>query len=49
MKYKSDVRKQLEEEGYRIWGNVGDQWSDIKGDYLGNRTFKLPNPMYFVP
>ncbi|WVZ17381.1 hypothetical protein V8G54_010363 [Vigna mungo] len=49
VKYKSDVRKQLEEEGYRIWGNVGDQWSDIKGDYLGNRTFKLPNPMYFVP
>ncbi|XP_027337725.1 acid phosphatase 1 [Abrus precatorius] len=49
VKYKSDVRKQLQEEGYRIWGNVGDQWSDLQGDYLGNRTFKLPNPMYFVP
>ncbi|KAG4393016.1 hypothetical protein AAZX31_03G001300 [Glycine max] len=49
MKYKSDVRKQLQDQGYRIWGNVGDQWSDIQGDYLGNRTFKLPNPMYFVP
>lgn len=48
--YKSAIRKQLvEEEGYRIWGNVGDQWSDLQGDYLGNRTFKLPNPMYFVP
>ncbi|KAH1207229.1 Acid phosphatase 1 [Glycine max] len=45
MKYKSDVRKQLEDQGYRIWGNVGDQWSDIQGDYLGNRTFKLPNPI----
>ncbi|KAJ4832539.1 hypothetical protein Tsubulata_000100 [Turnera subulata] len=47
--YKSQIRKQLEEEGYRVWGNVGDQWSDLQGEYLGNRTFKLPNPMYFVP
>ncbi|PRQ42663.1 putative Acid phosphatase [Rosa chinensis] len=46
--YKSAIRKQLVEEGYRIWGNVGDQWSDLHGDYIGNRTFKLPNPMYFV-
>ncbi|KAG2686225.1 hypothetical protein I3760_10G166400 [Carya illinoinensis] len=49
VKYKSEIRKQLVEEGYRIWGNVGDQWSDLQGEYLGNRTFKLPNPMYFVP
>ncbi|KAL3839928.1 hypothetical protein ACJIZ3_024519 [Penstemon smallii] len=47
--YKSDIRKQLVEEGYRIWGNVGDQWSDLQGEYTGSRTFKLPNPMYFVP
>ncbi|XP_074353338.1 acid phosphatase 1 isoform X2 [Apium graveolens] len=47
--YKSEKRKQLVEEGYRIWGNVGDQWSDLQGDFIGNRTFKLPNPMYFVP
>ncbi|KAH6769385.1 HAD superfamily [Perilla frutescens var. frutescens] len=47
--YKSAVRKQLAEEGYRIWGNVGDQWSDLQGEYVGNRTFKLPNPMYFIP
>ncbi|GLT41717.1 hypothetical protein SLA2020_157610 [Shorea laevis] len=46
--YKSQVRKQLMEEGYRLWGNVGDQWSDLQGEYLGNRTFKIPNPMYFV-
>ncbi|XP_057735655.1 acid phosphatase 1-like isoform X2 [Arachis stenosperma] len=49
VKYKSEVRKQLEDEGYRIWGNVGDQWSDLQGNSPGNRTFKLPNPMYFVP
>ncbi|KAG8377149.1 hypothetical protein BUALT_Bualt09G0138500 [Buddleja alternifolia] len=47
--YKSEIRKQLVGEGYRIWGNVGDQWSDLQGDYAGNRTFKLPNPMYFIP
>ncbi|KAK6779963.1 hypothetical protein RDI58_022147 [Solanum bulbocastanum] len=47
--YKSEIRKKLVEEGYMIWGNIGDQWSDIQGDYVGIRTFKLPNPMYFVP
>ncbi|KAK9986332.1 hypothetical protein SO802_031283 [Lithocarpus litseifolius] len=47
--FKSEIRKQLVEEGYRIWGNVGDQWSDLQGEFTGNRTFKLPNPMYFVP
>ncbi|GAY32315.1 hypothetical protein CUMW_001760 [Citrus unshiu] len=47
--YKSEIRKQLLEEGYRIWGNIGDQWSDLQGECTGNRTFKLPNPMYFVP
>ncbi|MBA0664192.1 hypothetical protein Goklo_004237 [Gossypium klotzschianum] len=47
--FKSEVRKQLVEEGYRIWGNVGDQWTDLQGECLGNRTFKIPNPMYCVP
>ncbi|TXG57493.1 hypothetical protein EZV62_015322 [Acer yangbiense] len=47
--YKSEIRKQLMEEGYTLWGNVGDQWSDLQGECPGNRTFKLPNPMYFVP
>ncbi|KAK8631273.1 hypothetical protein V6N13_080028 [Hibiscus sabdariffa] len=47
--YKSAIRKQLMEQGYRIWGNVGDQWTDLQGECLGNRTFKLPNPMYCVP
>ncbi|KAK9069983.1 hypothetical protein SSX86_010381 [Deinandra increscens subsp. villosa] len=47
--YKSEMRRKLVEQGYRIWGNVGDQWSDLHGQYVGNRTFKLPNPMYYVP
>ncbi|KAE9600759.1 hypothetical protein Lal_00011216 [Lupinus albus] len=48
VRYKSRIRKELEEEGYRIWGNVGDQWSDLQGECLGKRTFKLPNPMYYI-
>lgn len=48
--YKSEIRRQLiMEQGYRIWGNVGDQWSDLQGNFTGDRTFKIPNPMYFVP
>uniref|UniRef100_A0A0D9VTN2 Acid phosphatase n=1 Tax=Leersia perrieri TaxID=77586 RepID=A0A0D9VTN2_9ORYZ len=48
--FKSAMRKRLvEEEGYRIRGNVGDQWSDLQGDYVGERVFKIPNPMYYVP
>nr|CAD1833102.1 unnamed protein product [Ananas comosus var. bracteatus] len=47
--FKSTIRKQLVAEGYRIRGNVGDQWSDLQGDCVGDRIFKIPNPMYFVP
>lgn len=47
--YKSAKRLVLEEEGYRIWGNMGDQWSDLKGYVTGERVFKVPNPMYFIP
>ncbi|XP_058192573.1 acid phosphatase 1-like [Rhododendron vialii] len=46
--YKSKKRTELVEAGYRIMGNMGDQWSDISSSNPGNRTFKLPNPMYYV-
>lgn len=49
VEFKSAVRRRLAEEGYRIRGNVGDQWSDLQGDCAGDRVFKVPNPMYFVP
>ncbi|KAI9159687.1 hypothetical protein LWI28_000937 [Acer negundo] len=48
VEYKSNERKQLEENGYRIIGNMGDQWSDLLGTNAGIRTFKLPDPMYYV-
>ena len=47
--FKTEARAKLVLEGYRIRGNVGDQWTDLSGDHPGDRTFKLPNPMYFVP
>ncbi|KAK4773441.1 hypothetical protein SAY87_028460 [Trapa incisa] len=48
MEYKSRERTNLVKAGYRILGNMGDQWSDILGDNVGSRTFKLPNPMFYI-
>lgn len=48
VKYKSGERKKLVDEGYRIVGNIGDQWSDLLGAPEGDRTFKLPDPMYYI-
>ncbi|GKC74851.1 acid phosphatase 1-like protein, partial [Tanacetum coccineum] len=31
--YKTKKRTQLVAEGYRVHGNMGDQWSDLIGDY----------------
>ncbi|XP_050231799.1 acid phosphatase 1-like [Mercurialis annua] len=47
--YKSSIRADLEKKGYRIVGNIGDQWSDLLGGSAGRRSFKLPNPMYYIP
>ncbi|CAK7357249.1 unnamed protein product [Dovyalis caffra] len=47
--YKSDKRDEMVKEGYKIIGNSGDQWSDLLGSSMSNRSFKLPNPMYFIP
>lgn len=46
--YKSAIRKQLSEQGYDIILNMGDQKSDLAGGYA-DKTFKLPNPYYFIP
>ncbi|XP_052143184.1 stem 28 kDa glycoprotein-like [Oryza glaberrima] len=49
VEYKSGERKKLEEEkGMVIIGNIGDQWSDLLGSPEGRRTFKLPNPAYYI-
>ncbi|XP_076919064.1 acid phosphatase 1-like [Bidens hawaiensis] len=46
--FKSDKRKEIMEEGYRIIGNSGDQLSDLLGSHVSMRSFKLSNPMYFI-
>ena len=46
--YKSATRAHIESLGYDIVGNFGDQFSDLKGGYA-DKTFKLPNPNYFLP
>ena len=46
--YKTATRQHIESLGYDIVANFGDQYSDLQGGY-SDRTFKLPNPMYFLP
>jgi len=45
--YKSGERKKIENEGYTIIANVGDQQSDLDGG-SAECTFKIPNPFYFI-
>ncbi|CAL5396814.1 unnamed protein product [Camellia sinensis] len=47
--YKPEKRNEMVEEGYRILGNSGDQWSDLLGSSVSIHSFKLPNPMYYIP
>jgi len=46
--YKTLTREHIQSLGYRIIGNFGDQYSDLRGGY-SVRRFKMPNPMYFIP
>ncbi len=46
--YKSGTRAHIESLGYDIVANFGDQFSDLNGGFA-NRTFKMPNPNYFLP
>jgi len=46
--YKTATRAHIEALGYDIVANFGDQYSDLDGGYA-DRTFKLPNPNYFLP
>ena len=45
--FKTNIRKELTEQGYTIVASFGDQDSDIEGGYV-ERTFKLPNPFYKI-
>ena len=46
--FKTDARRRIAEQGYTVVLNMGDQESDLTGGYA-ERTFKLPNPFYYIP
>ena len=47
--YKTLTRKHIEQDlGYDIVANFGDQFSDLNGGFA-DKTFKMPNPNYFLP
>lgn len=46
--FKAPERRKLTDQGYTILLSLGDQQSDLSGGYA-ERTFKLPNPVYYLP
>ncbi|GAB4296658.1 MAG: HAD family acid phosphatase [Ignavibacteriaceae bacterium] len=45
--FKSSKRVWLTEQGYDIVGTIGDQWSDLEGEYHGIQI-KIPNYLYLI-
>jgi acid phosphatase len=46
--FKAPEREKIADRGYTILLTMGDQQSDLSGGFA-ERTFKLPNPVYFIP
>lgn len=46
--FKAPQRAEIQQQGYTIIANVGDQPSDLEGGF-SERTFLLPNPFYRIP
>jgi predicted secreted acid phosphatase len=46
--FKAPQRTLIEQQGYTIIANVGDQPSDLAGGF-SQQTYLLPNPFYRVP
>ncbi|MCX7091320.1 MAG: acid phosphatase [Legionellales bacterium] len=46
--YKTAARAKIAQQGYSIIASIGDQESDLIGGF-SLRTFKLPNPYYYIP
>jgi len=45
--FKSAKRAWLTKQGYEIVGTIGDQWSDLEGEYHGIQV-KIPNYLYLI-
>ncbi|MGI8959588.1 MAG: HAD family acid phosphatase [Bryobacteraceae bacterium] len=46
--FKTPIRAEIEQAGYTIIANIGDQPSDLKGGHA-EKNFLLPDPFYRVP
>jgi hypothetical protein len=46
-KFKSSKRVWLTRQGYEIVGTVGDQWTDLEGEFHGIQV-KIPNYLYLI-
>ena len=46
--FKSGERAKIEQQGYTIVANIGDQESDLEGGHALH-VCKVPNPMYLIP
>ena len=46
-KFKSQARKLIQEQGYDIVLNIGDQKSDLEGGYA-ETAILVPNPFYHI-
>jgi acid phosphatase len=46
--FKAPQRAQIEQQGYTIIANLGDQPSDLAGGFA-QQTYLLPNPFYRIP
>ncbi len=46
--FKAPIRAKIEQAGYRIIANIGDQPSDLRGGHA-EKKFLLPDPFYRVP
>lgn len=45
--FKAETRAMITKQGYTIIASIGDQSSDHLGGYA-QKTFKLPNPFYYI-
>ncbi|MGA8743471.1 MAG: HAD family acid phosphatase [Terracidiphilus sp.] len=48
LSYKSAEREKIVAAGYRIVLNIGDQWSDLRGNPEAEYSVKYPDPFYFI-
>jgi acid phosphatase len=46
--YKSAERAKIVAGGYRIILNIGDQWSDLRGNPQAEYSVKYPDPYYLI-